>query len=354
MFPSAESVRTSLAGQNYIATREICTALYLAEGMGKPILVEGPAGVGKTELSKVWAAATGRDLIRLQCYEGLDESKALYEWEYGKQMLYTQLLRDKLQQILAGASTLSEAADLVAKEEDIFFSQRFLLSRPLLRAIRAQEPTLLLVDEVDRADAEFEAFLLEVLSDFQVSIPEVGTIRASKPPAVLLTSNNTRELSEALKRRCLYLFIGYPTPEAELEVVRLKVPGLAESLAKEAVAFVQRLRQMDLKKHPSVSETIDWAKALLMLNVQRLDEATLNATLTVLLKHEQDVLRARRASEAERAGHKAAEALRRQGAGRHEGLEDGEADWPPARRRRRGRDPRFEDPFGHGPRRGED
>jgi len=355
MFPSTEDVRASLAGQAYIATREICTALYLAEGLGKPVLVEGPAGVGKTELAKVWASATGRSLIRLQCYEGLDEAKALYEWEYGKQMLYTQLLRDKLQQVLASAASLREAADRVSQEENVFFSERFLLSRPLLRAIRAEEPTLLLVDEIDRADAEFEAFLLEVLSDFQVSIPEVGTIRAPKPPAVVLTSNNTRELSEALKRRCLYLFIGYPTSEAELEVVRLKVPGLAAELAKEAVACVQRLRQMDLKKHPSVSETLDWAKALVMLNVRHLDEATLNSTLTVLLKHEQDVLRARRAFETDRAKGMAAEALRRQGAGRHEAGEDGEDEWPPSpQRRRRGRDHRFEDPFRRGPERPED
>ncbi|MBI3127413.1 MAG: MoxR family ATPase [Candidatus Tectomicrobia bacterium] len=347
MFPSTDKVRTSLAGQSYIASREICTALYLAEGMGKPVLVEGPAGVGKTELAKVWAAATGRNLIRLQCYEGLDEAKALYEWEYSKQMLYTQLLRDKLQQVLSDARTLGEAADRVAKEEDIFFSERFLLSRPLLRAIKAEEPTLLLVDEVDRSDAEFEAFLLEVLSDFQVSIPEVGTIRAPKPPAVVLTSNNTRELSEALKRRCLYLFIGYPSSEAELEVVRLKVPGLAAELAKEVVALVQSLREMDLKKHPSVSETIDWAKALVMLNVKHLDEATLDSTLTVLLKHEQDVLRARRVLESRQAKGMAAEAMRRQGAGRPDAGENGEQEWPPSSRRRR-RDHRFENPYQRG------
>jgi MoxR-like ATPase len=249
--------------------------------------------------------------------------------------------------VLADTATLSEAADRVAKEEDIFFSERFLLSRPLLRAIRSKEPTLLLVDEIDRADAEFEAFLLEVLSDFQVSIPEIDTIRAPKPPAVILTSNNTRELSEALKRRCLYLFIGYPTSEAELEVVRVKVPGLSAELAKEAIAFVQGLRQMDLKKHPSVSETLDWAKALLMLNVKHLDEETLNATLTVLLKHEQDVLRARRTFESRNAKGLAAEAMRRQGSGRHQAEEDDEIDWPPTPRRRR-RDHRFEDPFRRG------
>ncbi|MEE9276098.1 MAG: MoxR family ATPase, partial [bacterium] len=244
-YTDTEAVRASLAAQDYIASPEICTALFLAEGLGKPILVEGPAGVGKTELGKVWAASTERRMIRLQCYEGLDEAKALYEWEYAKQMLYTQLLREKLQQVLSDARTLTEAADRIAREENVFFSERFLLERPLLQAIRAEEPVLLLIDEIDRADAEFEAFLLEVLSDFQISIPELGTIRAVRPPAVILTSNNTRELSEALKRRCLYLFIGYPSVESELEVVRLKVPGLSPELARQAVELVQKLRGMD-------------------------------------------------------------------------------------------------------------
>ncbi|MBT3351243.1 MAG: MoxR family ATPase [Nitrospinaceae bacterium] len=294
MYKNTEEVLTSLADQDYIASAEICTALYLAEGLKKPILVEGPAGVGKTELGKVWAASTGRELIRLQCYEGLDESKALYEWEYSKQMLYTQILRDKVQHMLTDASTLAEAADRIASEENAFFSERFLLARPILQAIRNTKPSLLLIDEIDRSDTEFEAFLLEVLSDFQVSIPEVGTIRATSPPAVLLTSNNTRELSEALKRRCLYIFVDYPSAEAELEVVRIKVPGLGDTLAQEAVDFVQELRKMGLKKSPSVSETIDWAKALLMLNAEKLDEETTKSTLTVLLKNEQDILRSRR------------------------------------------------------------
>ncbi len=347
MFTDPESARSSLAAQNYIATPEICTALFLAEGMGKPILVEGPAGVGKTELGKVWAGATDRHLVRLQCYEGLDEAKALYEWEYGKQMLYTQLLRDKLTQMVTGSVTLADAADQISREENVFFSERFLLGRPLLKAIRADAPTLLLIDEIDRSDAEFEAFLLEVLSDFQVSIPELGTIRAKKPPAVILTSNNTRELSEALKRRCLYLFINYPTAEAELEVVRLKVPGLAPELAQQAVELVQRLREIDLKKHPSVSETLDWAKALLMLNAEKLDEDTLNRTFNVLLKQEQNILRARRALEMDRrrAERDAEEKLQRQ-------LEE-EADGPPGRepaRRPRRRDHRFDDPFQGDPR----
>jgi MoxR-like ATPase len=267
--------------------------LYLAEKLGKPVLAEGPAGVGKTELAKAWAAATGRELIRLQCYEGLDETKALYEWEYAKQMLYTQLLRDKLQTLLSDTQSLGQAADRLAEEEDVFFSQRFLLARPLLKAVTSDKPVALLIDEIDRTDAEFEAFLLEVLSDFQVSVPEIGTIKAKHQPLVLLTSNNTRELSEALKRRCVYLFIDYPTPETELRVVRTRAPDLSPALAKQAVEFVQRLRRMDLKKSPSVSETIDWAKALVLLNAKSLDKETLDNTLTILLKHEADVQRAR-------------------------------------------------------------
>lgn len=294
MFTSPQAVGQALIGQNYIPSDAICTVLYLAEHLGKPVLAEGPAGVGKTELAKVWAAASGRQLIRLQCYEGLDETKALYEWEYAKQMLYTQLLRDKLGEIMAGAVTLREAADRIAAEEEVFFSERFLLPRPLLAALTSPEPVVLLIDEIDRADAEFEAFLLEVLSDFQVSVPELGTIRARHQPMVVLTSNNTRELSEALKRRCLYLFLDYPTPEAELRIVRLKVPDLAPELARQAVDLVQQLRRLDLKKHPSISETLDWARALVMLNADALDDETLERTITVLLKHESDIARARR------------------------------------------------------------
>lgn len=288
-------VRDALATQQYLASDDITTVLFLAERLGKPLLAEGPAGVGKTELAKSWAAANGRELIRLQCYEGLDETKALYEWEYAKQMLYTQLLRDQLKETLQGAQSLSEAADRLAAEEDVFFSQRFLLQRPLLRAILSPEPVVLLIDEIDRADSEFEAFLLEVLSDFQVSIPELGTLKAKQHPTVVLTSNNTRELSEALKRRCLYLFVDYPTEEEELRIVKLKVPDLSPKLAQQAVELVQRLRSLDLKKSPSVSETLDWARALVTLNARSLDRETLDNTLTVLLKHESDVQRARRA-----------------------------------------------------------
>lgn len=293
-FNTALALKAALGEQQYIASDEIATIMYLCQQLGKPLLTEGPAGVGKTELAKAIAGATQRELIRLQCYEGLDETKALYEWEYAKQLLYTQLLRDKLQETLSGASSLSQAADRLAQEEDVFFSMRFLLQRPLLKAILNPEPTVLLIDEIDRADAEFEAFLLEVLSDFQVSVPELGTLAAVHRPLVVLTSNNTRELSEALKRRCLYLFIGYPNIEQELAVVRLKVPELTPKLARQAVELVQSLRSMDLRKSPSISETLDWAKALVAINASHLDTKTLETTLSVLLKHESDLQRARR------------------------------------------------------------
>ena len=293
-FESTGKVKASLSEQKYIASDEIATIVYLAQKLGKPLLTEGPAGVGKTELAKAIAGATGRELIRLQCYEGLDESKALYEWEYSKQLLYTQLLRDKLNDTLGKAGTLAEAADKLASEEDVFFSNRFLLQRPLLKAIMCDEPTVLLIDEIDRADAEFEAFLLEVLSDFQVSVPELGTLKAKHKPFVVLTSNNTRELSEALKRRCLYLFIDYPTVQEELAVVRLKVPDLNPKLAQQAVEFVQKLRNAEMRKSPSISETLDWANALVALNAKSLDRTTLEETISVLVKHEADIQKARR------------------------------------------------------------
>jgi MoxR-like ATPase len=295
MYNSIGDVRTALGTQNYIASDDISTAMFLSDRLGKPLLTEGPAGVGKTELAKAWAGATGRELIRLQCYEGLDETKALYEWEYAKQLLYTQLLRDKLGDVLQDCANLREAADRIAQEEEVFFSERFLLPRPLLKAITSEQPVTLLIDEIDRADAEFEAFLLEVLSDFQVSVPELGTLQAKHMPMVVLTSNNTRELSEALKRRCLYIFVDYPSREAEVDIVRLKVPQLSPKLANQAVEFVQHLRNLDLKKQPSISETLDWARALVELNARALDRQTLENTLSVLLKYESDLQRARRA-----------------------------------------------------------
>jgi MoxR-like ATPase len=293
-FSSPAELKAALGMEQYIASDEIATIMYLSQELGKPLLTEGPAGVGKTELAKAIAQATCRELIRLQCYEGLDETKALYEWEYAKQLLYTQLLRDKLQETLAGTDNLSAAADRLASEEDVFFSMRFLLQRPLLKAILSEQPTVLLIDEIDRADAEFEAFLLEVLSDFQVSVPELGTLTAVHRPLVVLTSNNTRELSEALKRRCLYLFIDYPTIEQEMAVVRLKVPELNAKLARQAVELVHSLRSMDLRKSPSISETLDWAKALVALNARSLDMPTLETTMSILLKHESDLQRVRR------------------------------------------------------------
>lgn len=294
MFKDIADVRERLGKQQYIASEEIGTVTFLAQSLCKPILAEGPAGVGKTELAKAWAKAIGRPLIRLQCYEGLDESKALYEWEYAKQMLYTQLLRETLHKVLGDVQSLSDAATRLAQEEDVFFSENFLLPRPLLTALMSDEPVVLLIDEIDRADVEFEAFLLEVLSDFQVSVPELGTIAAKHQPMVLLTSNNTRELSEALKRRCLYLYVDYPLQDAELDIVRLKVPDLSPELARQAVAVVHQLRNMDLRKVPSISETLDWARALVTLNAKAIDEKTLSNTLTVLLKYETDVAKAKR------------------------------------------------------------
>jgi MoxR-like ATPase len=290
-FASPTEVLNRLSSHSYVADKRIATAVFLADRMQKPILVEGPAGVGKTELAKVLAAALDTELIRLQCYEGLDEAKALYEWEYPKQLLYTQILRDKLGEVMQGASTLAEAVDRLTAQEDAFFSERFLLARPLLSAIRADHRVVLLIDEVDRADAEFEAFLLEVLSDFQVSVPELGTLKAAHVPLVLLTSNNAREMTDALKRRCLHLHIGYPDPERELAIVEARVPTASAELRAEVVRVVQKVRALDLKKRPSVSETLDWARALALLDTQQLDASVVGDTLNVLLKYEGDIER---------------------------------------------------------------
>jgi MoxR-like ATPase len=292
-FSSIDDVAARLRGQNYVSDRRIATAVFLADRMEKPILVEGPAGVGKTELAKTLATALDTELIRLQCYEGLDEAKALYEWEYPKQLLYTQILRDKIGEVTAGAGSLAEAVDKLAAQEDAFFSERFLLARPLLRAVRSPTRVVLLIDEVDRSDAEFEAFLLEVLSDFQVSVPELGTLKAAVRPVVLLTSNNARELTDALKRRCLHLYIGYPEAARELEIVRARLPEAAPALAEAVVRVVQRLRNLDLKKRPSVSETLDWTRALTLLNAETLDATLVEETLNLVLKYEGDIERAR-------------------------------------------------------------
>ena len=294
MFSSIEDVEQRFRAQKYLCPRRVATAVFLACRLEKPLLVEGPAGVGKTELGKVLALALGEDLIRLQCYEGLDEAKALYEWEYAKQMLYTQILKDKIGEVIQDAGSLAQAVERISAEEDVFFSEKFLLPRPLLSAIQQERPCVLLIDEVDKSDAEFEAFLLEVLSDFQISVPELGTLKAKHIPQVILTSNNAREMSDALKRRCLHLHLDFPAAEQELAIVRLKVPEVADRLAQEVVSFVHRLRQLELKKFPSISETLDWARALTLLNAESLGEELVHDTLNLLLKYEGDIQKAQK------------------------------------------------------------
>jgi MoxR-like ATPase len=281
------------AQKGYVLDEASASIVYVATRLEKPLLIEGPAGVGKTELAKATAAVLDLPLIRLQCYEGLDESKALYEWKYGKQLLYTQILREKLDQLLQGADTLEQALRRIQDQGDLFFSEGFLEPRPILQALQAPGGAVLLVDEVDKADEEFEAFLLEVLSDFQVSIPELGTLKARRRPFVFLTSNATREIGEALRRRCLYLHLPFPDPEREMEILRLHVPDVSEALGRQVVAFVHKLRGDDLRKVPSVSETIDWARALVLLNASHLDREIVRQTLSILLKHHEDLDRAR-------------------------------------------------------------
>jgi MoxR-like ATPase len=292
MFQSVDQVIAGFGTQNYICNKSLATVVYLGISLQKPILVEGPAGVGKTELGKVLAGSLGMELIRLQCYEGLDEAKALYEWEYAKQLLYTQILKEKIGEVLQEAQTLQQAVDHIANQDGVFFSDRFLLPRPLLRAILSDKPTVLLIDEVDKSDAEFEAFLLEVLSDFQISVPEIGTLKAKHIPFVVLTSNSSREMSDALKRRCLHLHIDFPDARRETEIVKLKVPGIDQKLTDDVIGLIQRIRKLDLKKTPSISETLDWVKALTLLNVKQLDDQLVNETLSTLMKYEADIRKA--------------------------------------------------------------
>lgn len=278
-FETVAALRDSLRSVDYLSDEGIAGIVYLADRLGKPILVEGPAGTGKTQLAKSVAEVLGARLIRLQCYEGLDESKALYEWNYKKQLLRIQ-------------ATKSDETQGWDQIEDDIFSDEFLLERPLLEAIRATDPVVLLIDEVDRVEVETEALLLEILSDYQVSIPELGTITARQIPMVFLTSNNTRELSEALKRRCLYLHVDYPDMEREKEIVLTKVPGLTESLADQIARVVRSIRQLELKKAPSVSETIDWARTLVLLGVEQIDAETATGTINILLKYQSDIAKA--------------------------------------------------------------
>lgn len=291
-FPQLESVEKIEQGFEsfgYICSRKIATAVFLAFQLRKPILVEGPPGVGKTELAKTTSLLLDTPLIRLQCYEGLDEAKALYEWKYGKQLLYTQVLKEKLGDLLQGAKGLAESVERLHQFGDIFYSEDFLEPRPLLKAMQQEKGAILLIDEIDKSDYEFESLLLEILSDYQISIPEIGTVKARTTPMVFLTSNNTREISDALKRRCLHLYIPFPTVELEERIIRSRVPDVNEQLRHQLVEFVHSLRQLDLKKIPAISETIDWARSLLLLHADQLEEELVRSTLNVLLKYEEDI-----------------------------------------------------------------
>ncbi len=287
---SVAAIRASLESHRYICSDQIATAVYLAYHLRKPILIEGPPGVGKTELAKTTAEMFELPLIRLQCYEGLDEAKAIYEWKYGKQLLYTQVLKETLEEVLQGAQGFAQSVKRLHEFGDIFFSEEFMEPRPLLKALRAEDGCVLLIDEVDKSDHEFESLLLEILSDYQVSIPEIGTVKATRePPMVFLTSNNTREISDALKRRCLHLYIPFPDIELEQRIINARVPDIPPELRRQLVSFIHELRDLDLKKSPAISETIDWARTLLLLHAERLDPQLVRDTLNVILKFQEDI-----------------------------------------------------------------
>lgn len=288
---NVEVIQDNFEKLHYICSTQIATAVFLAYHLGKPVLIEGPPGVGKTELAKTVAEMLELECIRLQCYEGLDESKAIYEWKYGKQLLYTQVLKETLSDILEGAKGLSESVHKLHEFGDIFFSEDFLEPRPLLKALKKEEGCVLLIDEVDKSDHEFESLLLEMLSDFQLSIPEIGTVKAlpNRKPLVFLTSNNTREISDALKRRCLHLYIPFPDAVLERQIIQARVPEIPEKLRNQLVAFIQELRDMDLKKVPAISETIDWARTLILLHSETLDAELVRQTLNVILKFQEDI-----------------------------------------------------------------